>query len=141
MRDQLVEMALELQGNGFRLTAARQAILQVLVRTGGHITADELADKVRQTSPGVGRMTVYRTLDVLCQLNLIRPVYQGTGAAHYVLMADGHHHHLICSGCGTVIEFDDCVLSEVEQAIGGHYQFQVKGHLLEFFGLCVQCQT
>ncbi len=140
MRNQAAEFETALQGNGFKLTAARQTILQVLAQSGGHVTADELADKVRAASPGVGRMTVYRTLDVLCRLNLIRPVYQGTGAAHYVLMADGHHHHLVCSGCGAVIEFDDCVLTEVERAIGGRYQFQVQGHLLEFFGVCAQCQ-
>jgi len=140
MDDQLKAMAQSLQNSGFRLTAARRAILQTLIESGGHLTADELADQVRAVSPGVGRMTVYRTLDVLCQLNLIRPVYQGTGAAHYVLMADGHHHHLVCSGCGAVIEFDECVLSEVEQALGGRYKFQVQGHLLEFFGMCAQCR-
>lgn len=129
-----------LQEKGYRLTAARQQILQVLTASGGHVTADELVELVHEEAPGVGRMTVYRTLDLLSELGLIRPVYQGTGAAHYVLMADGHHHHLVCSVCHRVIEFDDCVLGEIERLIGNRYQFQVQSHLLELYGRCPNCQ-
>ncbi|MFO7538202.1 MAG: Fur family transcriptional regulator [Chloroflexota bacterium] len=130
-----------LKNNGYRLTAARKVILTALAQTGGHVSADELAELVRADAPGVGRMTVYRTLDLLHELELIRPVYQGTGAAHYVLMEDGHHHHLICSNCDKVIEFDDCVLEEVEKIVGQRFNFEVKGHLLEFYGRCQECQT
>lgn len=137
----LQQMQKALQDNGYRLTAARRAILTMLTQSGGHLSADDLADLVRAESPGVGRMTVYRTLDLLHELELIRPVYQGTGAAHYVVMEDGHHHHLICSTCDQVIEFDECVLEEVEKVIGQRFNFEVKGHLLEFYGRCQACQT
>ena len=137
----LQQMQKALQDNGYRLTAARRAILTMLTQSGGHLSADDLADLVRAESPGVGRMTVYRTLDLLHELELIRPVYQGTGAAHYVLMEDGHHHHLVCSTCDQVIEFDECVLEEVEKVIGQRFNFEVKGHLLEFYGRCQACQT
>ncbi len=130
-----------LQDNGYRLTAARQVILGVLVRNGGHLTADGLADLVREESPRVGRMTVYRTLDLLCQLSVLRPVYQGSAAAHYVLLHDGHHHHLVCSNCGIVIELEECVLDDVGGVVNERYQFQVMGHLLEFYGFCVSCQA
>lgn len=130
-----------LQENGFRLTAARQVILGALVQSGGHLTADGLADLVREESPRVGRMTVYRTLDLLCQLAVIRPVYQGSAAAHYILLDDGHHHHLVCSICGDVTEIEECVLDDVGDVLNVRYQFQVMGHLLEFYGLCVSCQA
>jgi Fur family transcriptional regulator, ferric uptake regulator len=136
---QLMEQVLH--DNGHRLTAARRAILAVLSKAGGHVSADELAELVRADAPGVGRMTVYRTLDLLHELELIRPVYQGTGAAHYVLMENGHHHHLICSTCDRVIEFDDCVLAEMEELVGQRFNFEIKGHLLEFYGRCQECQT
>lgn len=129
-----------LQEKGYRLTTARQVILRVLVQSGGHVTADELSVMVQAVSPGVGRMTVYRTLDLLSELGLIRPVYQGTGAAHYILLDQGHHHHLICSVCHKVIEFDDCVLGEIEARISGRFQFQVQSHLLELYGRCPDCQ-
>ena len=61
--------------NGYRLTPARQAIIETLIDSHGHITADDLAALVRETAPQVGRMTVYRTLDLLCDLGLIRPVF------------------------------------------------------------------
>ena len=97
--ERMAALSAALRGQGYRLTAARRKIWQVLVVSGGHVTADELVRLVRAEASGVGRMTVYRTLDLLNELGLIRPVYQGTGAAHYVLMDQGHHHHLICSTC------------------------------------------
>ncbi len=128
-----------LAARGYRLTAARRVILDTLIDSGGHLTADELTDLVRGRSAGIGRMTVYRTLELLCGLGLLRPVYQGTGAAHYVLMHDGHHHHLVCSGCGRVIEFDECALGDLPARIAGRYGFRVEGHLLELYGMCGEC--
>ena len=140
MTEQFVVLSEALQAKGYRLTVARRAILQVLAGCGGHVTADDLAAMVRAEAPGVGRMTVYRTLDLLSELGLIRPVYQGTGAAHYILMDDGHHHHLVCSACHQVIEFDDCVLGEIEQLICSRFGFEVQSHLLELYGRCPDCQ-
>jgi len=129
-----------LRARGYRLTAARRAILAALAAAGEHPTADALAAAVHQAAPGVGRMTVYRTLDLLCELGLLRPVYQGTGAAHYVLLLDGHHHHLVCSRCQRVIEFDDCALGELAETVARRYGFVVEGHLLEFYGRCAECR-
>ena len=140
MAEQLLALQKALQQNGHRLTAARQAILEVLIASGGHVSADQLAEMVREQSPQVGRMTVYRTLELLSELGLIRPVYQGTGAAHYILMDDGHHHHLVCAGCACVIEFEECVLAEIEKVVSGRFNFQIQGHLLEFYGLCANCK-
>jgi Fur family ferric uptake transcriptional regulator len=140
MSEKLTALSEILREKGYRLTAARRLILAVLTRSGGHVTADGLAEMVRLKSPTVGRMTVYRTLDLLCQLGLIRPVYQGTAAAHYVLMNNGHHQHLVCSDCGMVIEVEERVLEEIGQVFGSRFQFKIQGHLLEFYGLCRECQ-
>jgi Fur family transcriptional regulator, ferric uptake regulator len=128
-----------LKEKGHKLTAARRVILETLLASGGHLSADELAERVRQAAPGVGRMTVYRTLDLLNDLGLIRPVYQGTGAAHYVWLHDGHHHHLVCSSCDQVIEFEDCVIEDVTDQLGRRFNFQIEGHLLELYGVCGDC--
>ncbi len=125
---------------GYRQTTARRAILQTLIKSGGHVTADELADQVRVENPSVGRMTVYRTLDLLSELGLIRPIYQGTGAAHYVLLDQGRHHHLICNRCGTTIEFEHCGSETLSQALSEQFNFEIQAHLLEFYGLCEDCQ-
>lgn len=141
MSDRTIRIGQLLKEQGYRLTPARQQILESLVHCRGHVTADELVGLVHHQAPGIGRMTVYRTLDLLSQLGLIRPVYQGSGAAHYILLDDGHHHHLICSVCDRVIEFDECVLDEIEQTISRHFDFQVHGHLLEVYGRCPECRA
>ena len=133
-----IQMALKQKG--YRLTQSRQKIVQALLSCGGHLTADGLLEVVHQIDPSVGRMTVYRTLELLSELGLIRPVYQGTGAAHYILLDGGHHHHMICSSCDTVIEFDDCGLQTLGQQLAQRFNFVVEGHLLEFYGRCQNCQ-
>ena len=126
---------------GYRLTEARKVIINCLVESGGHISADELAERVWQRQPRVGRMTVYRTMDLLSELGVIRPIYQGTGAAHYILMAGGSHHHLICNQCGLVIEFDHCQSDEMSHLLSERYNFQIDSYLLEFHGLCAGCRS
>lgn len=126
---------------GYRLTAARRAILDALADGGDHLTADELTDLARRRSTRIGRMTVYRTLDLLCDLGLLRPVYQGAGAAHYILMRDGHHHHLVCSSCGRVIEFEECAAADLHRQIAERFGFRVEGHLLELYGVCAACEA
>jgi len=127
--------------NGHRLTPARQIIIETLVNHGGHITADDLALQVQATAPHVGRMTVYRTLDLLTELGLARPIFQGTGAAHYILMAEGNHHHLICTRCHNVIEFDKCTADELVKQLAKQFNFSVRSHLLEVHGLCQTCHA
>lgn len=133
-------LARTLQDNGYRITTARRVILEALVACEGHLTADDLAAQVQANEPGIGRMTVYRTLELLSELNMVRPIYQGTGAAHYVLLHDGHHHHLVCSSCNRVIEFQECALAEVERVIGERFGFLVEAHLVEFYGRCQTCR-
>lgn len=141
MTEPLTELGNALQQEGFRLTQARQHILAALVSSQGHITADDLYEVVHRDQPGIGRMSVYRTLELLSELGLIRAVYQGTGAAHYILLDNGHHHHLVCSNCGTTIEFDDCAVKKVEKSISRNYNFEIQGHLLEFIGRCSDCRA
>jgi Fur family ferric uptake transcriptional regulator len=125
---------------GFRKTSARRAILDTFVTSGGHVTADDLADQVRAQNPSIGRMTVYRTLDLLSELGLIRPIYQGTGAAHYILLEQGRHHHLICTRCGAAIEFEHCGSEAISQALSEQHNFEIQAHMLEFYGICEGCQ-
>jgi Fur family ferric uptake transcriptional regulator len=141
MNDQIDDLMNAVVDHGFRRTAARRAILETLVESGGHITADDLANQVRAVNPTIGRMTVYRTLDLLCELGIIRPIYQGTGAAHYVLLDQGSHHHLVCNRCSMTIEFEHCGSAAISQALSERYNFEIQAHLLEFFGLCEICQS
>ena len=136
----LSDLKIALAQRGYRLTAARREVLVTLVSAGGHVSADELVELVHAGGSRIGRMTVYRTLDLLTELGLVRPVYQGTGAAHFILLVEGHHHHLVCTGCNQVIEFESCILPDIERRLSQHSEFEVQGHLLEIFGLCRECR-
>ncbi len=139
--DQVDTLTNALAAGGFRLTASRRAIIHELVSCGGHLSADDLARRVRSTKPSIGRMTVYRTLDLLNMLGLVRPVYQGTGAAHFILMEQGGHHHLVCDRCGATIEFDECHSQEISQVLSAQFNFEIQSHLLEFHGVCASCKS
>lgn len=141
MFDQVMLLTDAMETAGHRVTRSRRTIVETLVNSGGHVTADELALRVRDANPRIGRMTVYRTLNLLVALGQIRPIYQGTGAAHFVIMTEGSHHHLICSNCHRTIEFDHCSADDVLRELALKYSFRVQSHLLEVHGLCADCHT
>lgn len=131
----------KLVASGHRTTLARKSVIEALLGCGGHITADNLYDSMREAGSTVGRMTVFRTLDLLAETGVIRPIYQGSGAAHFILFDDGHHHHLVCTQCSQTVEFDDCSLADaLSQELTTRHGFQITGHLLEIYGLCAGCQ-
>lgn len=130
-----------LRDGGHRMTSSRRIILEVLVESGGHLSADELALLVNRRDDTVSRMTIYRTLDLLCDLGHARPIYQDARAARFILLEDGMHHHFICSVCHRVIEIDDCLIEDLVNRLQGTEQLQVRGHLLELYGLCDGCQS
>lgn len=126
---------------GYKLTNARLAVLRVLEEAGEHMTSADVLEAVREIAPDVGRASVFRTLDLLTQLSIIRPTYiESSATPHYVMMPDGHHHHIICTLCKSVIEFDDCGLSDLTNRLETQFAVQIRSHLLEFYGICQHCR-
>jgi len=129
-----------LRESGAKLTGARLTVLRVLEESGGHITSTELLDKVSATDATIGRASVFRALDLFTRLAIVRPTYvEGSAAPIYVLMPDGHHHHIVCTVCSRVVEFEDCHLDELKRELEARYNFHLTGHLLEFYGICKDC--
>ncbi len=140
MKD-LSNRAKRLRDAGYKLTNARLTVLDVLEHHSGHMTSSEILEAVATIDPNVGRASVFRTLDLLTRLAIIRPTYiDGSMTPNYVLLPDGHHHHIVCIRCNRVIEFDDCGLSALEHQLEKTYDVVISGHLLEFYALCVACQ-
>lgn len=130
-----------LKSAGCRLTQARLTVLAVLEAEHGHITSADVLEKVERRNPAIGRASVFRTLDLFTQLGIIRPTYIDTSLTPtYVLMRDGHHHHVICSGCKRFFEFDDCSLEALTRNLEQTLDIRISGHLLEFYGICAACQ-
>ena len=125
---------------GYKITGARRAVLSVLHESGGHITSSDIVERVKAHDPTVGRASVFRTLELLTNLSIIRPTYVESRAPSYVLLTEeGHHAHLICSNCKLVIELDDCHADQLLHELEDRYHFQMSGHLWEFYGLCEAC--
>lgn len=138
------------RGGGFRITLPRQEILNVLILTKGHLSAEDIYLKVHKKYPAVGLTTVYRTLELLVNMGLVRRFDFGDGRARYELIGgpegEIHHHHLVCTNCGKVIDYTEFIdeekqlLDNTEKGLSKKYNFKILDHQLVFFGLCGQCK-
>jgi len=126
---------------GYRLTPQRRAVLKAIAQSHDHLTPAELHELAREQHPGIGLVTVYRTLDILNQAGLLCEVHTGNGRSYLMRRPQGHHHHLVCTGCGTVADFIDCDLGDLEQKVARQTGFVVDGHILELVGHCRDCQN
>ena len=135
------QIASKLTKYGHRATTSRLEVAEALLRYHGHMTADDLYAKMQENGSDVGRMTVFRTLDLLAEIGVVRPTYGGSGAAHFVLLEDGHHHHMVCMQCDQTIEFAECSLADsLSSDLASKFNFKIEGHLLEIYGICADCQ-
>jgi len=140
----------KLKGGGYRLTIPREAILNILSKTSEHLSAEEIYMSAHKTYPAIGLTTIYRTLDLLVQMGLIFKFDFGDKRARYEL-AEGlqgkaHHHHLLCTACGKIVDYTDFVdeekelLNQTEKGLSKKYNFRITNHLIQFYGLCGKCQ-
>ena len=130
-----------LRQNGYKLTPQRRAILSVIAISHEHLTPGAIYEKVGQEYPGIGLVTIYRTLEILIKLGLICEMHTGSSCRSYSMRRPlEHHHHLICADCGAVIDFTDCDLGKLAQRLSRETGFKIREHLLEFLGQCQNCQ-
>ena len=129
-----------LRRNGCRITAPRRAILDVITTSPRALQPGEVYELCRQKSPGIGLVTVYRTLDQLEALGLIQRIHREDGCHMLMPAPAGHEHYLVCTGCGLTILFKgdelEGLFSRVEEGTG----FQAREHWLQLFGTCPQCR-
>jgi Fur family ferric uptake transcriptional regulator len=135
---QEIGLSEHLSAAGYRLTAPRRAVLQVLEEARTHLHPEEVLKRARLIYPGLGRATVYRTLALLTGLGLLRPIRLG-GSPRLARVTEGHHH-LVCLACGHSFSFEECLEGELEEELAQRFNFKIKGHLLEFYGLCADCR-
>ncbi len=125
---------------GYRDTAPRRAVVRAIEEADGEQSPEALWRAAQRIHPGIGRATVYRTLELLTGLGAVRPLIAAEGGRRYPV-AVGGHHHLVCSGCGTVVEFDECAEGEVARRVARRQGFAIQGHLLEIYGTCGDCRV
>jgi Fur family transcriptional regulator, ferric uptake regulator len=129
-----------LKQRGYKLTPQRRIIIEEIVATPEHQTPAAIHERVRAEHPGIGLVTIYRTLEILEECGLICETHSGHSCRSYLMRhTAAHHHHLICSDCGKVVDFDDCGLSDLETKLMEKSGFKINSHLLEFLGQCRDC--
>src|SRR5215210_1826643 len=124
--------------NGQRLTGPREIVVRALVAQKGVINPETLSGALQPQ--GVGRATVYRTLDLLERHGMLNRVH--ADSCHgYTLCDEGHHHHLLCSACNAVLPVDASGVETEILRLADRLKFRVETHTLEFAGLCEACQN
>jgi len=134
-----------LQESQHKLTIQRRTVLQVFIdNPGKHLSAEDVYAILRAKPMDIGLATVYRSLELLAQLNILQRMEFGDGCSRYEICnmnQDEHqHHHPICMKCGKVIEFFDDILDELEQVVAEKSSFKIVDHQVKIFGYCKECQ-
>jgi len=134
-------------GCGYRMTVARETIIRVLQETKEHLSADEIFIEARKLNADIGLTTVYRTLERLVSMGEVHVLDSGDKRSRFELANSekGHHHHLICTKCNKIVDYDDFIddevklLKETEKKLEKKYCFKINSHLIQFYGECKDC--
>lgn len=119
-----------------RITPSRVAVVAAVLSHSGHFTVDDVMRQAR----AVGRATVFRTMRLLTEANVVCRVLLEDGSLHYRVSRRGHHHHLVCVSCGSVRDLDECAVSDLVRELAAATEYEIEGHWLEFYGRCVSCR-
>ena len=127
--------------HGLKSTRQRTLIVETFFASEGHLSVEELWDKVRSTDARVSVATVYRTMKLLSESGLAHARNFGDGQTRYEAAVGRHHHdHLICTNCGTIVEFENDKIETMQDAVARRHGFKVTSHKMELYGLCKNCQ-
>jgi Fur family ferric uptake transcriptional regulator len=134
---------------GLRFTEPRRIIMDILSNTTEHPSAEEIYMAVHKIYPSIGLTTVYRNLELLENMGFIYKFQFGDGRSRYEFIQSaqkpGHHHHLVCTNCNLIIDYDDFVedevdlLNKVKKELSKKYKFKISAHMIQFYGLCKKC--
>ena len=134
------ELATRLHSLGYRLTPQRQLVLQAVEEL-GHATPDEILAEVQQHASAVNVSTIYRTLEVLEELGLVRHAHLSDRAPTYHSVTDHEHFHLVCRNCHRVLSVDPDVVAPLAARLREEQGFVIDVGHLAIFGQCTDCET
>ena len=127
--------------NGLKSTRQRSLIIDIFFGMHGHLSVEEVWSRVRQDDARVSVATVYRTMKLLAESGLAHARNFGDGQTRYEpAVGREHHDHLICTKCGTIIEFENDQIERMQDAVARRHGFKVTSHKMELYGLCKNCQ-
>ena len=136
---QVRDIASRLSQKGYRMTPQRLMILEAIEEASGHVSAEEIYQDIKKRYPGLNISTVYRTLELLKETGLVTETDMGDGRVRFHSMGHEHHHHLVCSKCGKVIDLDEETLAPLTSVLSEKYGFRADLKHLAIFGRCKEC--
>jgi Fur family ferric uptake transcriptional regulator len=127
---------------GHRTGGARRSVVELLAGERCCLTAQEIADRLREQGEGVGIASVYRALDLLHGFGLVQRVEIGAGGTRYEAVTPGgeHHHHVVCDSCGRISAFEDAGLERAIDRLAGRLGHSVSAHDVLIHGECSRCE-
>ncbi len=126
---------------GLKHTEQRDTILRTFLETHDHLSTDELYRLVRRRDPRIGFTTVYRTLKLLAECGLASAVEFQDGVARFEHQYNRRsHHHMVCTECGSSVEFFSPEIEKLEQEIGRKHNYETTRHTFQIYGLCESCR-
>ena len=131
-----------LKKNGLKFTIQREVILETLYNSDEHLTPEALHHLIQERHPNLktGIATVYRTLSLLEDENIVTSLSFGAQGKKYELGAKDHHDHLICTECGSITEFVDEAIEQRQHEITDALNFKMQDHSMQIYGICSKCQ-
>ena len=130
-----------LREHSLPVTTQREQVAEAVLDAGGHLSAEDIEQRLRERGLKIGKATVYRTLDILARSGMITERDFGEGFRRYERVpGHPHHEHLICTRCGKVIEFTNERLERLKALVAEEYGFQHHHHRLDIYGVCRECQ-
>jgi Fur family ferric uptake transcriptional regulator len=133
-------LLLYLGERGLKQTRQREAILDVFLSAGGHLSNEEVFQAVRERHSNIGYTTVYRTMKLLCGAGLANERHFDDGVTRYEIDHQ-HHDHLVCVGCGKIIEFECEAIEASQKEIAERHGFRILRHRHELYGHCADCRS
>ena len=131
-----------LKSKRLKVTPQRRLILDVFLNSHGHLSTEELYERVKAIDSSIGQTTVYRTMKILADSSIAREVHFGDGLARYENMyGASHHDHLICESCGRNIEVVDSDIERLQEQLADRHGFILTSHRMYLYGLCPDCRT
>ncbi len=140
VEQKIAEFHGRLKERGFKSTGQRDDIAAVFFELGRHVSAEELYDEVRKRNPHVGYATIYRTLKLLKECDLLYERHFDDAQARYEAAGEQHHDHFICERCGRIIEFKNDELERLQQVVARELGVALLRHKVELYGLCSDCR-